>query len=99
VLYALVEQSLSRYDMEQFGVAQYLYATGYFWFSLLACAIFSFGHRLVERGYVWLFRPQVRARCCCPSLPRLGGHMVCLLFPFFLHGAQSLLNVSLSLLF
>ena len=62
ILYALVEQALQSYDVEQFGVAQYLYTTGAFWFTLLACALVSFGHRLLERGYVWLFRPQV-----CPS--------------------------------
>ncbi|CAK0743492.1 hypothetical protein CVIRNUC_001474 [Coccomyxa viridis] len=58
ILYALVEQALQSYDVEQFGVAQYLYTTGAFWFTLLACALVSFGHRLLERGYVWLFRPQ-----------------------------------------
>ena len=62
ILYALVEQALQSYDVEQFGVAQYLYTTGAFWFTLLACALVSFGHRLLERGYVWLFRPQV-----CPG--------------------------------
>lgn len=59
VLYALVEQGLSKYDVQQFGVAQYLYATGTFWFSVLACGLMSLGHRIIERGYVWLFRPQV----------------------------------------
>ena len=62
ILYALVEQALQSYDVEQFGVAQYLYTTGAFWTTLLACALVSFGHRLLERGYVWLFRPQV-----CPG--------------------------------
>lgn len=50
---------MGKYDVEQFGVAQYLYQTGFFWTVLLACALASFGHRLLERGYVWLFRPQV----------------------------------------
>lgn len=62
ILYALVEQALQSYDVEQFGVAQYLYTTGAFWTTLLACALVSFGHRLLERGYVWLFRPQVSPR-------------------------------------
>ena len=51
---------MGKYDVEQFGVAQYLYQTGFFWTVLLACALASFGHRLLERGYVWLFRPQVQ---------------------------------------
>lgn len=59
ILYALVEQALQRYDVEQYGVAEYLYQTGAFWTVLLACALVSFGHRILERGYVWLFRPQV----------------------------------------
>ena len=28
LLYALVEQALQRYDVEQYGVAEYLYQTG-----------------------------------------------------------------------
>ena len=77
VLYALVEQGLKKYDVQQYGVAQYLYATGTFWFAVLACGLISFGHRIIERGYVWLFRPQVlhtslpppqsRSRPCQPS--------------------------------
>lgn len=59
VLYALVEQGLKKYDVQQYGVAQYLYATGTFWFAVFACGLISFGHRIIERGYVWLFRPQV----------------------------------------
>ena len=59
ILYALVEQGLGSYDVEQFGVAEYLYQTGTFWTVLLICALVSFGHRLLERGYIWLFRPQV----------------------------------------
>ena len=59
ILYALVEQALGAYDVEQFGVAMYLYQTGAFWTILLVCALLSFGHRLLERGYIWLFRPQV----------------------------------------
>lgn len=70
VLYALAELGLQRYDSQQFGIAQYLYATGAFWFTLLVCAIISFGHRLVERGYVWLFRPQVRSLLSCVISPR-----------------------------
>lgn len=59
ILYALVEQGLKKYDVQQYGVAQYLFATGPFWFVVLACGLISFGHRIIERGYVWLLRPQV----------------------------------------
>ena len=69
ILYALVEQALGSYDVEQFGIAQYLYQTGAFWTILLACALVTFGHRLLERGYVWLFRPQVRKSWWCPPNP------------------------------
>lgn len=76
ILYALVEQGLKKYDVQQYGVAQYLFATAPFWFVVLACGLISFGHRIIERGYVWLFRPQVLLRApptnppsmpCCPS--------------------------------
>ena len=70
ILYALVEQALGSYDVEQFGIAQYLYQTGDFWTILLACALVSFGHRILERGYVWLFRPQVNTILLVPTHPR-----------------------------
>ena len=69
ILYALVEQALGSYDVEQFGIAQYLYQTGAFWTILLACALVSFGHRILERGYVWLFRPQVGKILLLPTHP------------------------------
>lgn len=74
ILYALVEQALGSYDVEQFGIAQYLYQTGAFWTILLACALVSFGHRILERGYVWLFRPQVNTILLVPTQSGVGWH-------------------------
>ncbi len=59
IIFALVEQALKAYDVSQFGVAENLFGTGAFWFSILVCGLVSFGHRYVERALVWLFHPQV----------------------------------------
>ena len=46
-------------DVAQFGVALNLFGTAAFWFTIIVCMLISFGHRYIERSYVWLFRPQV----------------------------------------
>lgn len=58
VLFPLVEQVFDVYDVTQYGVAYNVFANATFWFSIILCNLATFGHRYVERGAVWLFRPQ-----------------------------------------
>ena len=69
--FASVEQALHSYDVAQFGVAQNLFGTGAFWFTIIVCMLISFGHRYIERSYVWLFRPQVLRLPCALATPSL----------------------------
>ena len=63
ILYPLFDLGIGTYDVSQFGVANAIFSGATFWFVIIICNIITFGHRYVERGYVWLFRPQV-------SIPR-----------------------------
>ena len=47
-------------DSAQYGVAKNLFQTPAFWLACVLTALVGFGHRFVERGFVWLFRPQAR---------------------------------------
>lgn len=58
VLYPLFDLGIGTYDVAQFGVAYAIFSGATFWFTIIICNIVTFGHRYVERGCVWLFRPQ-----------------------------------------
>jgi len=67
ILFPLAERGSNTPDLAQYGVAENLYATPVFWLVCALTALVSFGHRYIERGAVWLFRPQARPP------PRPGG--------------------------
>lgn len=79
VLYPLFEESIDTYDVTQYGVAYNVFANPTFWFIIILVNLVSFGHRYIERGAVWLFRPQVRL----PAVRNFGprslslSHAVC----------------------
>jgi len=59
VIYPLFDLGIGTYSVSQYGVAYAIFSGPTFWFVIIICNLVSFGHRYVERGYVWLFRPQV----------------------------------------
>lgn len=59
ILFPLAEMASHIPDSAQYGVAENLYATPVFWLACALTALVGFGHRFIERGAVWLFRPQV----------------------------------------
>ena len=60
ILFELVEVAGNVPDSAQYGVAKNLFQTPAFWLACVLTALVGFGHRFVERGFVWLFRPQAR---------------------------------------
>ena len=52
-------------DSAQYGVAKNLFQTPSFWLACILTALIGFGHRFVERGFVWIFRPQARSGLPC----------------------------------
>ena len=59
ILYPLFDLGIGTFDVAQFGVAYGIFQGATFWFAIIICNIVTFGHRYIERGAVWLFRPQV----------------------------------------
>ena len=60
IIFELVEVAGNVPDSAQYGVAKNLFQTPAFWLACVLTALVGFGHRFVERGFVWLFRPQAR---------------------------------------
>jgi magnesium-transporting ATPase (P-type) len=56
-LYPAALEAVGTHDVAQTGVAMRLFASPRFWLVCGLCAAAAFGHRLAERGVVWLFRP------------------------------------------
>ncbi len=67
ILFPLAEMASHTPDSAQYGVAENLYATPVFWLACVLTALVGFGHRFIERGAVWLFRPQVGPLHLCTS--------------------------------
>lgn len=59
ILYPLFDLGIGTFDVAQFGVAYAIFQGATFWFAIIICNLVTFGHRYIERGAVWLFRPQV----------------------------------------
>ena len=87
IIYPLFDLGIGTYDVSQYGVAYAIFGGATFWFVIIICNLVSFGHRYVERGYVWLFRPQVLPPFLSPpplcnmSLSSCDSHQI-LLCPF-----------------
>lgn len=56
--YAALLQAKGTADAAQNGAALAIFSSPRFWLVCLLCAFGTFGHRLAERGFVWLFKPQ-----------------------------------------
>ena len=57
LMYPAALKAVGTRDVAQVGVAARLFASPRFWLVCLLCAAAAYGHRLAERGVVWLFRP------------------------------------------
>ena len=56
--YAAFLRAKGTADAAQAGAALAVFSSPRFWLVCLLCALGTFGHRLAERGFVWLFKPQ-----------------------------------------
>lgn len=56
--YAALLRAKGTPDAAQAGSALAIFSSPRFWLLCLLCAASTFGHRLAERGFVWLFKPQ-----------------------------------------
>ena len=56
--YAAFLKAKGTADAAQAGPALAIFSSPRFWLVCLLCALATFGHRLAERGFVWLFKPQ-----------------------------------------
>ena len=59
IVYPLFQNGIHTYDVSQYGVAYAIMGSATFWFVIILANVITFGHRYLERGWVWLFRPQV----------------------------------------
>ena len=57
LVYPAALEAVGTRDVAQFGVAARLFVSPRFWLVCLLCGLAAYGHRLAERGVVWLYRP------------------------------------------
>ena len=58
LIFPYVELALEYYDPANIGVALEVLSSPVFWFVIFVCYILTFGSRLAEKTFEWVFRPH-----------------------------------------